>query len=114
MSEFTQALLIANIYRYLLIVAGTVIVFMGYRLFDRGYFEKGGELRATWGGNHILLRQVAPGVFFAVFGLLTISVGVFRKIEISVPGSWGKMSYTLPKQPADSARLPDQVPDIKR
>jgi hypothetical protein len=68
MSEFTKALLIANIYRYLF-VAGMAFAYMGYRLFVLGYFEKAGEFRAASGGNHILLKQVAPGVFFALFGV---------------------------------------------
>ena len=103
MSEFTKALLIANIYRYLLIIAGTAFMVMGYRLFVLGYFEKAGEFRAASGGKHILLKQVAPGVFFALFGVATISVGVFRGIEINVRGTgWGKMSYTLHNQPCGS------------
>jgi hypothetical protein len=100
MSEFTKALLIANIYRYLLIVAGVAFAYMGYRLFVLGYFEKAGEFRAASGGKHILLKQVAPGVFFALFGVAAISIGVFRGIEINVPGSgWGKMSYTPHNSP---------------
>lgn len=108
MSEFTKALLIANIYRYLLIVAGTTFVYMGYRLFVLGYFEKAGEFRAAAGGKHIVLKQVAPGVFFALFGILAISIGVFREIEINIPGSgWGKMSYTPHNEPSN-ARTADQ------
>ena len=33
MSEFTKALLVANVYRYLLIGAGVAFAYMGYRLF---------------------------------------------------------------------------------
>jgi hypothetical protein len=54
MSEFNQALLVANIYRYLLIIAGGFCVYWGYRLFDKGYFEKGGELKATFGEHNLI------------------------------------------------------------
>ena len=96
MTEFTQTILAANIYRYLLIIVGFVVVHMGYRLFVLGYFEKAGELKASFGTNHILLKQVGPGIFFALFGVAIICVGVFRRIEISVPNHWGKMAYTKP------------------
>jgi hypothetical protein len=110
MSEFTEALLIANIYRYLLIVAGAAFVFMGYRLFVLGYFEKAGEFRAAYGENHVVLKQVSPGIFFALFGVIAISVGVFRGIEIDVPGSgWGKMSYT-PHNPPCGGRSSELEP----
>ena len=51
MSEFTEALLIANIYGYLLIVAGTAFGYMGYRLFVLGYIEKSEEFSAASGGS---------------------------------------------------------------
>jgi len=85
MSEFTKALLVASIFRYVLVIAGVVFAYMGYRLFILGYFEKAGELRAAFGNNHIILKQVAPGVFFALLGVATIAVGVYRGMEIKVP-----------------------------
>lgn len=103
MSEFTEALLIVNIYRCLLIVAGMAFGYWGYRLFVLGYFEKAGEFRAAYGENHIVLRQVSPGVFFAIFGVIAIAIGVYRGIEINVPsssgGGWGKMSFNKPHDP---------------
>jgi len=102
MSEFNQALLISNLYRCLLIIAGLCFAYWGYLLFDKGYFEKGGELKAKFGENHLLLKQVAPGVFFAAIGVLAIAVGVARGINISVPSSLGTstgiMKYPFPKK----------------
>jgi hypothetical protein len=85
MSEFTKALLIASVHRYLLICAGIAFACMGYRLFKLGYFEKAGELKAAFGEHHVLVKQVAPGVFFAALGVLTILTGVVRSVEVSVP-----------------------------
>jgi hypothetical protein len=95
MSEFNQALLISNLYRCLLIIAGICFAYWGYRLFDKGYFEKGGELKAKFGENHLLLKQVAPGVFFAALGALAIAIGVARGISISVPSSLGTSVGTM-------------------
>jgi hypothetical protein len=125
MSDFTQALLIANIYRYLLICAGVAFAYMGYRLFVLGYFEKSGELKVAFGDHHLLLKQVAPGVFFAALGVLAISIGFLRKIEITVPKTIGiseaQMSDKMDpcqdanenyrgqkgKQPKNGLQLPD-------
>jgi len=85
MSEFTKAMLVANIFRYLLIPAGLGVIYMGYRLFVLGYFEKSGELEAKFGPHHLIIKQAAPGVFFAVLGAFIIATGVFRRMEISVP-----------------------------
>lgn len=109
MSEFTKTLLIASIPRYLLIGVGTLFLMKAYRLFDRGYSEKSGEFSLTWKGLRIVLKQVAPGVFFALFGLLAIGIGFYRPIEINVAGSRAKMSYTIPKQPSDNTHPPDQT-----
>jgi len=110
MSEFNQSLLIANIYRYLLIVVGGCFGYWGYRLFDKGYFEKGGELKAQFGGQHLFLKQVGPGVFFAFIGVLAISIGVFREINISVPSSSGasvgRMSFPFKDDPCDKTSEP--------
>jgi hypothetical protein len=99
MSEFNQALLIANIYRYLLIIAGTFFAFWGYRLFDKGYFEKGGELKVAFGEHHLMLKQVWPGIFFAALGVLAMAIGVFRKIEISVPTAAGSAHLEMKYKP---------------
>jgi hypothetical protein len=85
MSEFTKAILVANVFRYFLVVAGVAFAYMGYRLFKLGYFEKAGELKAVMGEHHLLLKQVAPGVFFAALGTATIAVGAFRKVAVSTP-----------------------------
>ena len=108
MSDFTEALLIANIYRYVLILAGVAFAYMGYRLFVLGYFERSGELKLKFGDKHLLLKQVAPGVFFAALGVLAISVGFFRKIEITVPNASGAANVKM-SDSQDTDPCQDQV-----
>jgi hypothetical protein len=96
MSELSKAMLAANFFRYLLIIPGTMMMYWGYRLFLLGFTEKGGELKAAYGKTYIILKSVAPGVFFAAFGVITISIGVYRGIDIKLPdGSTARMSYRL-------------------
>jgi len=80
-TEFNTALLIANVYRYLLIVAGVCFGFMGYRLFIRGIYGEG-DLQAGWGDYKILLKRVAPGTFFAVFGVTVIAIAIWRPVSL--------------------------------
>lgn len=85
MNDLSRAFLIASIYRYALIVAGFSFALMGYRLFKLGYFEKAGELKASYGGKHFLLKQVAPGIFYAAFGVATIACAVVRQVTVIRP-----------------------------
>jgi len=58
---------------------------LGYNLFKLGYFEKAGELKAVWGGRQLLLKAVAPGVFFALFGTVIVCVGIWKPISVQSP-----------------------------
>jgi hypothetical protein len=64
-----------------------MFAWMGYRLFKLGYFEKAGELKAAYGSNHLLVKQVAPGVFFAMLGALMVAGPLIwmKPIQISIP-----------------------------
>jgi len=89
MDPLSKAFLIASIYRYALIVAGVMFAWRGYRLFKLGYFEKAGELKAAYGSSHLLVKQVAPGVFFAAIGAAMVAGPLIwmKPIQISIPAS---------------------------
>lgn len=53
------------------VVFGGLSIYWGYRLFDR-VTETAGELAAKGGGFNLNLKNVAPGVFFAVFGMAVL------------------------------------------
>lgn len=82
MSEFNTALLIANLYRYLLILAGIFLGFMGYRLFVRGVYDRAGDLHAGWGDNKILLKRAAPGTFFVGFAVVVTAIAIWRPVTL--------------------------------
>jgi hypothetical protein len=82
MSEFTWTLIMIGTYRIVAILAGVLAIYLGYRLFMVGIYEKAGDLKATWGSTHLILKQAAPGTFFAVFGALVITFGIWRGIDI--------------------------------
>ena len=83
MTEYVQVLIVANVYRILCLLTGMVFGYLGYRLFVVGVFEKAGELKAALGDKHFTLKQVGPGVFFALFGVLIAGVGGLRSIDLT-------------------------------
>lgn len=83
MSEFNQTLLIALLTRLLGVACGTVFAFLGYKLFAKGFFEKASELNAIWGKQRLVLKQIGPGVFFALLGVAVIWVTSQHPMQVS-------------------------------
>jgi hypothetical protein len=71
------------LFRIIVLAAGTLFAVLGYRLFKIGYFEKAGELKAAWGNKNLSLKQVAPGVFFALFGAVIVAIGTWKPISFT-------------------------------
>jgi hypothetical protein len=74
----TVAMLVG--FRIMALLVGAFLLYLGYGLFKLGYFEKGGEFEGRFGKKR--LRQVAPGVFFALFGTIIVCVGIWKPISI--------------------------------
>jgi hypothetical protein len=72
-------------YKITILLVGALFAVLGYRLFRVGYYEKAGELKAAWGKSHLILKQTAPGVFFALFGSFIVIVGAWKPIELRFP-----------------------------
>lgn len=72
--------------RMLVILAGILCIYVGYRLFALVPEQKGGESRLTLpGGASFFASKVAPGVFFALFGTGLIGYSATRPVSFS-PG----------------------------
>jgi hypothetical protein len=82
MSEFNTLIFSLTLYKVLSILVGLVCLFFGYRLFQSGVSTKAGELNAKSGDKSLVLKQAAPGTFFALFGVIIISVGLFKGLEL--------------------------------
>ena len=82
MSEYSQMILLFGVYRIAVLAVGALLVYLGYRLFVLGVYEKAGDLKASWGEKHLVLKQAAPGTFFALFGAAVISIAVWKGIHI--------------------------------
>jgi len=64
------------LFRLAIIVAGVVSIILGYRLFTHGITsaDKGSSMKTSVGGMKLELKNAAPGTFFAIFGVVIISV----------------------------------------
>jgi len=78
MGENVLIFLMVTVLRGLVTLVGLAFCILGYKLFVKGVYEKGGELKAAWGDKNLALKQAGPGTFFALFGLLTVGIGIWR------------------------------------
>lgn len=69
-------------YRVLIVIGGILSIYFGYRLF---YIDKQtqGDLQIKKGETYELrLRDVAPGVFFALFGALVLTFSLINGLAL--------------------------------
>lgn len=72
-----------QIERILVVFAGTLAIYLGFRLF---YLvkQKQGELRLQGKDLGLSLGDVGPGIYFALFGSLILVTNLFRQVEKGV------------------------------
>jgi len=83
----SDPLIIIALYRCVSMIIGLVFAFLGYRLFVLGIQAKAGDLNAGFGDKHIALKRAAPGTLFALFGVIIISVNLFKGPSINEKSS---------------------------
>lgn len=72
-------LVYAIAYRLAIVAAGTIFMYFGYRLFMQGIISgEGSEMGGEHGDTKFLIKNVAPGTFFALFGMMLIGIMVWQ------------------------------------
>jgi hypothetical protein len=104
MSQQESATLIVLAYKIASMLVGLAFAHMGYRLFMAGVYEKAGDLKAAWRGTSLVLRQAAPGTFFAVLGAVIVTTAVFKGLSVAV----------APTSPATSESASNSADQAKR
>lgn len=70
-------------FRIAWLATGAFMFYLGYRLFTLGVFERAGDIKASWGENHLIVKQAAPGTVLAIAGAIVIGIGAFKQVEIT-------------------------------
>jgi len=80
MSVETAIVVSALVYKLASLAAGSLMAYMGYKLFLTRYEWDTSETTFSWKALALSIKKTAPGTFFAVFGtaiiLVTVSTGL--------------------------------------
>lgn len=79
----TELTLVTSVYHLASSLIGLALGWMGYRLFRVGLFDKAGELKVAWGGGRsLVLKQAAPGTFFALLGAAIVIISLEKGFNL--------------------------------
>lgn len=96
MSAFVVSVLYVLVWRLSVLACGLVAIILGYRLFNSGFAAQQGNLEAGIGGSSLKISNVAPGIFFALFGAVIIATMVWTSPpEIVIPKDTQQASTVL-------------------
>jgi hypothetical protein len=84
MNDFTLTILMVLVFRAIVTLVGLAFCYLGYKLFVKGVYEKGGDLKAVWGDKNLALKQAGPGTFFAFFGVVVVGIGIWRDTGLTL------------------------------
>ncbi|CAN2047830.1 Tetratricopeptide repeat protein [Candidatus Magnetomoraceae bacterium gMMP-1] len=79
MSFISEFIIYLILFRLSIITVGAISIVLGYRLFCRGILSEGSSgsaFEGKVGSSQFILKNAAPGTFFALFGVIIICVMV--------------------------------------
>ena len=100
MSESNFVVLSVTLYKVLALLVGFACMYFGYRLFSSGAYKKAGDLSSKWGDKNLVVKQAAPGTFFALFGVIVISIVLLKGLSFEVEGH----SLDAPEEPVKQSQ----------
>ncbi|MFM2368101.1 MAG: hypothetical protein RL619_397 [Bacteroidota bacterium] len=102
----SQMVLSLTLYKLACLATGLSILYMGYRLFMAGIYNQSGDMEATFKNIRMVVKSAAPGIFFALFGTIVISIAISRGLELNL----SQNGSTLSKVESNDISLPDNPP----
>lgn len=87
-------LMVRVIERSIILLAGLLLIYLGYRLFIAGVSGKA-SLKAKNGDRNFEFLNAAPGLFFCLFGFVLLSTMSFKTITVSLPTVEGAINVLL-------------------
>ena len=89
MDTDTYVVLSITLYKALSLLIGTTLSYMGYKLFVSGIWGDAGTFGARHEDTQLVLKNAAPGTFFALFGALVILFTLYKGLELETLGGDG-------------------------
>jgi len=62
-------------------MVGSLFCFLGFKLFSSGIWGSAGDLDTKFGNSKIVLKNRAPGTFFAVLGAIIVIATIWQNIN---------------------------------
>ena len=90
-------------YKLACLAVGAMSCVLGYRLFKAGIWGNSGDVTAKFSETSLVVKNAAPGTFFAIVGALIVSFTVYKGIEFDL-----KPEAELQGAPAE---VPPPVPE---
>lgn len=84
----TQIVVSLTLYKVASLLVGAGFAYMGYRLFTAGIWGNAGSFEAQHQDTALVLKNAAPGTFFALFGALVICVTLYKGLGFETEDSW--------------------------
>jgi hypothetical protein len=110
MSDFAAMLLATVSYKISLVLSGSFLAYLGYRLYCRGVLDAEGELKARSGDRSFVLRRVAPGAFFALFGTCIVGIVGWQGIHFDNQSVRDREADSWPQQARFDSMGADMAP----
>jgi hypothetical protein len=88
-----------TIYKIAGLGVGVVFLYFGYRLFMAGLWGAAGDVEAQFRDLKILVRQAAPGTFFALFGAAIVMMTLFKGFDFYYTAQADVLTSTRPDLP---------------
>ena len=100
-----------TLYKLVSLLVGLISVYMGYNLFVKGIWGQAGDLDTKFGDNKVVLKNAAPGTFFALFGSVIIIVTLSKGLEFNKYSKSEHPSTAPTEEVIDTGNpLPDEPP----
>lgn len=108
-------LLLRFLERITVVLVGAMSIYVGYRLFSLVPAERdsSGQFKLPWGIS-VVMTRVGPGVFFALFGAVTVGLALAQPLEYrtlpQAPVSQAPQAPASPVPPVPAAAQPPAPP----
>lgn len=108
----TSVMIATLFYRIVTLMCGFGFAFLGYRLFCLGLTKNAGEFRAAAGEKSLLMKSVAPGIWFAFFGTLILFISIWKGVDFTLDTSLVGARSSVPTKTADSSPETNAVGEL--